>query len=313
MTNPLVFSPPLVFGSVIDHLQLNALDVFVSQSINGVTGGVIAPAAPIVIGGSGLQVTGDFQAASVSSLAMAAASSFTVPATAVITLIGNQIINSGAVVQWQNGSFLTMVAGSTATLGGTTNAGGTVNLSGTTNLGGTPQLTGGTTLGISPARAYQRARVSLLEVDTTIWARSTPESDSWPLLALQAAFTVGTVPERIAYEVDVPDGATITSVSAAIKGAGAAHVPAAPPKVYMHKINLATGAQTLVGMATDSVTDVVYITNHDITITPLAEVVDRTTYQYVVRIEGEGAAGGVLGLRICAPRVFFTRAKAAED
>lgn len=62
MPNPRVFDPPLTFGSVLGHDQMNALDAAASASINGEMGTTCAPAAPIVIGGAGLQVTGPFSA-----------------------------------------------------------------------------------------------------------------------------------------------------------------------------------------------------------------------------------------------------------
>lgn len=311
--NTRVWSPPLVFNQVIGVAELNALDVFTSESLNGDQGGSWAPATPIVIGGSGLNATGPFEAGNATSITLGAGGVLSVPVGSQLLVLGTQIVNSGGIVQWQSGSFLNVVAGATLTMSGTMNAGGTINASGPLNMSGTPALTGATVLGISPARSYQRARVSVLEIDGTTWDRSTPESASWPLVALQASFTTGLVPEQIGYEVDAADGATITSVSAAVKGGGAAHTPADPPVVRLYKINLATGVQTLLGAQIDTAGGAAYILNHDITISALAEVVDRTTYQYVVRIQGEGVTGGILGLRVCAPRVFTTRAKVGED
>lgn len=308
-----VWSPPLVFNQVITETELNALDVFTSESVNGDQGGTWAPVTPIVFGGAGLDVSGPFSANDATAITINATGTLSAPAGALISVLGNAVFGAGAIALWQSGAFLTVNIGATFTMGGTMNASGTINANGILNMAGTPRVTGATSLGISPARVYQRARVSILEIDTGTWQRSTPESESWPLVALQAAFTTGLVPEQIGYDVDVADGATITSVNVAVKGGGAAHTPANPPIVRLHKIELATGVQTLIGSQTDTAVGAAYVVNHDITISGLSEVADRTTYQYVVRIQGEGAASGVLGLRVCAPRVFTTRAKVGEE
>lgn len=56
--NTRVFDPPVVFAQTIGPAELNAIDVLVSESVNGDMGGVWAPVTPIIFGGAGLQVTG---------------------------------------------------------------------------------------------------------------------------------------------------------------------------------------------------------------------------------------------------------------
>lgn len=302
----------LPFNGVPGSANLTLLDLQVSKAVNG-DGGTWAPVTPIVLGGAGLDVPGPFSSSGATDITINGTLGIAVGAT--IQLGGNVVANSGAIVQWQSGSFLNLSAGATATLSGTTNAAGTINASGAVNFSGTPALTGATVLGVSPTRSYTRPCKSVLEVDTSKWAPDSLNPYSFPLIALEGVFvSVGSVPDMLAYAADVPDGATITSVSVQVQGNTPAHLPTDRPTLYLYRCNVTTGAETLIGSAIDgSATGAAYVALHAITISGLSEVVDGTTSVYVVRVEGEGSTGGVLGLKVCVPTATFTRGKIGEE
>jgi hypothetical protein len=313
MSNPKIWDPNLTFNAVPGSLNLDTLALYVSQSINGVMGGAEAPVSPIVIGGAGLDVPGPFSSSGATDITINGTLGIAVGAT--IQLGGNMVANSASIVQWQSGSFLNLSAGATATLSGTTNASGTINASGAVNLSGTPALTGATVLGVSPARSYPRTCKSVLEVDTSKWAPDSLNPYSFPLIALEGAFiSPGSVPDMLAFAADIADGSTITTVSVQVQGNTPAHLPTDRPTLYLYRCDVTTGTETLIGSAIDgSATGAAYVALHAITISGLSEVVNGATSVYVVRVEGEGSVGGVLGLKVCAPTVTSTRAKIGEE
>lgn len=310
-----VYSPPLGFNAPPGSANLNLIALQLSKAVNGDDGSVHAPITPITFGGAGLDVTGPLTASDVSAITLGAAGALTVPVGSQIIVLGTQVINAGGIVQWQSGSFLTVNAGATATLAGTTTASGTFNASGTASFSGTPQLTGATVFGISPARAYTRTCKVVAYFDDAKWQSDSLNAFSYPLIVLEASFiTPGSVPDMLGYTLDVPDGATITSVTACVQGNTPNHLPTDRPTVYLYRCNLNTGVETLIGSQVDlSATGADYVTLHSITISGLSEVVDGTTSTYVVRVEGEGSTGGVLGLKVCAPTYTFTRGKLGEE
>lgn len=312
--NTRTFQPPVVFGQTISETEINKMDVEITESVNGDQGGTWAPATPIALGGAGVQVTGAFDASNVTSLALSSGGGLlSVPVGAQILVLGTQVVNAGGIVQWQAGAFLNVSAGATLAMSGTMNAGGTINASGTINMSGTVTLSGATQIQNSPARVYTRTAKGVLTFDGSLWG-SAADFGAPMRLVMTSFITPGAVDDMVPYVLDLPDGATLTSVSVSVKGSAPAHLPTDRPTVHLYKLDLTTGTTTFVAAQVDaSATAADYINNHDITISGLAEVVNAATTVYVVRIEGEGTTGGVLGLRICAPRGTFTRTRIGEE
>lgn len=306
-------------GSTILQSELEHIDDY-SYAIDS-RGGTYAPAALITIGGSGLTVSGPLNASNIQVADVKA--SLTISLGATLQMIGNQVVNSGSIVGFTSGSFLTVQSGATLTTnsGSTSTFNGTATFANTTTVSGalsctsTVTLNSANSLAVNPARTYTRVASSILEIDTAKWARSTPESNVFPMVAVEASFiTPGSVPNMLAYTLDVPNGATITAVKVAIEGAAPAHIPSDRPQIYLYKVDLELGTSTLIGSAIDgSGAGGDYILLHDISLTGLSEVVNASKHRYVVRVEGEGSTGGVLGLKVCAPRVTFTRATIGEE
>lgn len=322
MSNPKVWNPNLTFNAVPGSLALDTLDLYVSQSINGVTGGAEAPVSPIIIGGAGLQVTGAFEASDVSAITLGAAGAISVPVGSQIIVLGTQVINSGAIVQWQSGALLDVAAGATMTVGGAATFAGTTTISGALTASGAVSLTGTVTLGVSTpiniasARTYTRCTRMYETPSSTVWGRATGLGNSFPLIVQQTAvITPGDLTQEVVYEVVVPDGATITAISMRVQGAaGHAALPGVLPQFEFWKVNLASGTQTLIDTRADGSGSVgIYETLHPVTMSPLAEVADTADYKYLVRFQGEAGANFVVGMVGIAPRVTCTRAKIGEE
>lgn len=107
--------------------------------------------------------------------------------------------------------------------------------------------------------------------------------------------TTTTTVSSITWGLSLPQASTFNAISLILKGAGGhAALPSPLPQASIFKINLNTGAQTLIGSATNdpSVNTTAYQLVHAIPIGPLAEVVDSTVNRYIVQCSSEGNTGG---------------------
>lgn len=119
-------------SNVVTTAELEDLDSKTERAINGDEGGTWAPSAVITIGGSGLEVSGDFEAngnsilTSCQGITMAAGSSIDVPATATIDVVGdinidsagNLNVLSGGEIEVRSGGLFEMLAGSSGEIMG---------------------------------------------------------------------------------------------------------------------------------------------------------------------------------------------------
>lgn len=114
-----VWASGLAFNAPPGSANLTQLDINVSKAIDGSAIGTYAPTGVITIGGSGLSVTGAFNASAANN----------------ITFGGTLTGSSGCTVNFSG----------THTLAGTTAISGTLNANGTTNLAGVNTISGPTT------------------------------------------------------------------------------------------------------------------------------------------------------------------------
>ncbi len=122
-------------------------------------------------------------------------------------------------------------------------------------------------------------------------------SGDWTVLQGGMASNV-TLGDYLYVGLDVPHGATLTSVTIYINPDGA-HVglPANMPRIRVSKIGIG-GTETVIGVETTDATAflVVYEAAHTITVSGLSEVIDRTAYRYNVRLQSESGANALAGM-----------------
>ena len=276
MSNPKVWSPNLTFDAVPGSLALDTLDLYVSQSINGVTGGVEAPVAPIIIGGAGLQVTGAFTAV---------ASTFDGPVT--FTTNGDITLNSGCVLTAQSGSSLVNQGTFTTT----------------------------TSLNFALAKTYTRGPKGIFAVtiSATQWLMPTTAG---VFNAAYAQGTDVTTGSPILWIMNVPPGATITGASLWVDppaGHGGV-LPNTVPRFTLFTYNADTAAITTVpGSATSDPTAIgTYEDAHEFASGVLSTTVGANHY-VVMEVWGEYGGSAVAGLKAFAPSVTFTRTRIGEE
>lgn len=129
--------------ATITAAELWAIDQACESAINGDDGGTWAPTDPIILGGSGLQVTGDFSATgaslftdcqgltlTVGSIDIEVGTSIEVAGDINVLSGGNVNVLSGGEIEVRSGGIVDLLAGSTSTLAGTMNvaSGGTVSV-----------------------------------------------------------------------------------------------------------------------------------------------------------------------------------------
>lgn len=106
----------------VDSAWLTTLDQQLFKALNGDEGGAWNPSAPIVVGGSGLNVTGLLNAANIGASTVRGA----------LGVQGNVTWQSGATATVQSGATLTQAPGSTLNLNGSVTASGSFTFSGAT-------------------------------------------------------------------------------------------------------------------------------------------------------------------------------------
>jgi hypothetical protein len=222
---------------------------------------------------------------------------------------------SGSSITVQSGSTLTLNSGSTTTFNGTTTFAsattfdGAVELNAATQVDADVTLTTGVDVLLSPVRTYSRVCKPVSTVATSTWAASA-DPEIFPYEIAQ----INTTNETFRYLADVPDGATITSVTVTLDPAGAhGALPASMPKIYLYKFNVNTRTKTLVTTYTDVATLPDYENQRIIQTATVSTTRDAAVDVYVVLLEGESGANSLNGLQFAAPVVFYTRGKLGED
>lgn len=151
------------------------------------------------------------------------------------------------------------------------------------------------------AVAYLRAKVDGYLSSTyhyPIGSRSTKRAQQSPMTNSVSGVTYGAgmagcgPAEIVVQPLMFPHGSTLTSISARIAPFSHASLPVTVPYIRINRVNVDTGASSLVGAAPDASTDgASYSAAHLLTLSGLNEVVDRSTYYYYASITGEGGSG----------------------
>lgn len=107
-----------VSGGSVDPAEFEAFDQAQFEAINGDDGGTWAPAAVITIGGSGLTVTGSFDASDLGTLVMPTGGSLALTGNSFITLAtGTHLdVNSGGVLNVETGGAIEIESGGSMTV-----------------------------------------------------------------------------------------------------------------------------------------------------------------------------------------------------
>lgn len=110
--------------------------------------------------------------------------------------------------------------------------------------------------------------------------------------------------------LDVPDGATITAITAYVKAAGGHGVLPTMPVIEFFSFAPATGVSTGIHTTADASASVVaYEALHTIAMTGLSEVVDRSAKYYMVGQTNEQGGSAIAGLTLYGISVTFTTAQ----
>lgn len=335
-------------GEKLLHTLMNQLDTNVSKAINGDDGGTWAPTDPIILDGDGLQIDSTLVVSDSASISMEDASSFAVKGASTV------VVQNSATVTYQNNAAHRMTAmsamsfannasctftdasscafNSTAQLylsgsatctfaTGTTltcASGSTATFAGAAAVHDATKLALRASVPIETAtRSYSRARIFLQYVNTTYWFQNVLYVRSYPAVMSQLiAGAVAAQVDNAVWEADVPDAATITTVSWTISPVVAtrAGLPATMPKLWVEVIDTSDGSISHSADVTDaSATVGDYETTHTITTAALNWTIDASVEVVLVRVQGEAGANFEAGMLAFAPICNFTRAKLAED
>lgn len=174
----------------------------------------------------------------------------------------------------------------------------------------------GVDVAFSSARTYTRVAKGILHIDGTIWQPTGTAGAGFPYLVVQSiTITPLALADHLVYAIDPHDGATITAVTARVKGGPLmGGLPANTPIVTLYRVDLTLGTVTSVGAQTDTSANIAaYQALHTVTISGLSEVVDSTKYAYLVRVQGDTGSGGTFGSEFYAPTCTFTRGKLGQE
>lgn len=116
------------------------------------------------------------------------------------------------------------------------------------------------------------------------------------------------------FDLDIPDGATLTSVEVwVLTSAPHAGLPATPPTAVLNKIAVETGSASLLSGETDQSADVTaYELPHSITLnasstTPLSpSVIDNAAFYYRVKVTTESGANALAGCTVLSVVATYT-------
>jgi hypothetical protein len=249
----------------------------------------------------------------------------TVNAATTFTSNGDITLQSGCAVTGSSGSSLTMASGSTTTLASANTLSGANTISGATTLSNVTALTLASAATCTLAanvevatasRSYSRARMYLQYVNITYWFQDPLYVRSYPAVMSQIlASGVAMQVDNVVWEADVPDAATITTVSWTISPVTAvrAGLPTMP-KFWVEVVNVSTGAIVQSANVTDTSADVTaYETEHTITTAALNWTINRDVEMVLVRVQGEAGGTFETGMLAYAPICNFTRTKLAEE
>ncbi|MBA3844794.1 MAG: hypothetical protein H0X39_19620 [Actinobacteria bacterium] len=113
-------------------------------------------------------------------------------------------------------------------------------------------------------------------------------------------FSLVTYQATMQYPISPPDGSTIQTLTAIVRGvAGHVALPATRPNVALVVYDSQTGATAAYSAGTDAPANVAaYEVAHSFMRTALGVVVDRSRYSYSIAVGSEGGANALAGMAI---------------
>ena len=260
--------------------ELWAFDQAQYRAINGDEGGTWAPSAQIIIGGSGLYVTGEARLADMYECAVQSGNhcyiygSIHVLPGGFFNLTGTQNVQSGGSIDVASGGAIDLAAGGTLYLA---------------NSGDASFLTYTDDITIIPAGVAVFLQGFSRTDDTTLSQDATPN---------QADHFVVPVP--------LTPAATVTTIRVHLDGVfGHGGEIQYPPKVRLYEIDT-VGAQTLIDEQVDpELVSGNYENDHYFDLTGLSQTMGETGKSYQVRVYGEGGTNALAGTQFNAVRIFY--------
>lgn len=305
-------------ASTVDPAEWEALDENQFKSINGDDGGSWAPSSPIVVGGSGINVTGPAILGNVTDIDLdgtvnlGASSILVQEAGSVAEFYGNSLFEE-AVVTFGNDCFVQVLATAQP-----------VEVSANVLLQGGADVQ----VGANSEILTQNARNSLVVVPLTIRSRLetagagaansfplrwgySPSSGAYPGLPVQLDLT--TPEEWVAFALPfIPSTATIVAFTVVASGAvvGRPGLPATMPQARLVRYE-SNGTRTVVATVTDTTpTVLLYEAPHNINSGVLSEPVNiaGALNWYAIEVKGEygSAPNANTGLHIVNIRFNYT-------
>jgi hypothetical protein len=204
-----------------------------------------------------------------------------------------------------SGGFLTVLSGGTLSVpsGGivTAASGSTVTLAGTNVISGVTTASDLTMTGTSRIKLGSRSVPRLARSAPFGETNFTVNADSYVTQSSTAASIVS-------WELDIPHGSTLTSVSIEIQPVVHVSLPGTMPKltVMVMAANHITG--TIAGGPTSDGSGSVgaYNAQHPVAVSGLSIAVDRTQYNYWAKFEGEAGSNSLTGLIAGTPSYTCT-------
>jgi hypothetical protein len=113
-----------------------------------------------------------------------------------------------------------------------------------------------------------------------------------------------TTDANVTWEIEPPHGSTLTSAYIVVQPNTHGSLPAVMPKIrLMRTSSNEITLQTVGSSATDASGSVgAYNVAHPITLSGLSEVVDRSQYNYFIKLDGEASTNSMTGLQAGAPK-----------
>jgi len=107
------------------------------------------------------------------------------------------------------------------------------------------------------------------------------------------------------FDISMPQGATLTSVTVNIQGAGNDTVLPTMPTIQVAQIDASGNFTRLGSLVTDSSPNLTaYKTTHALSVTGINAAIDNSTYRYAVQVLSEGSTHA--GMSVSRPRVTWT-------
>ena len=212
-----------------------------------------------------------------------------------VTLVGINTMNPSLTIEANGNPFITGDENSDVFLYSDLDVPGTVSAADV-------EVSGGVTAAsytLSPALAETHTVSSPAEYDRSAWVNT---GGIYQALVSTSA--------DLMFQVDLPHGAVITSVTATIDPAGGhgGVMPNSTPSLTLLRIDDTGTSNTLIGVGDPTTPAASYEGLHSFSATlGTPHVVDRTVNRYAIRVTNEAGANAVSGLRLICLKITWSR------